>query len=76
MSFEREKFKRFLVTTRQIYRQFNRNRNRNRNAIHGFTISVPVLILPVFRKLLNRNGKNVSNFIGSDQKVAPYHFVF
>ena len=27
------------------------------NLIHGFTISVPVLILPVSRQLLLRNGK-------------------
>ena len=31
--------------------------NKIENRIHGFTISVPVLILPVFRQLLLRNGK-------------------
>ena len=31
--------------------------NQIKQLIHGFTISVPVLILPIFRQFLLRNGK-------------------
>ena len=37
-----------------LWLMFNSHRNQ---LIHGFTISVPLLILPIFRRLLPRNGK-------------------